>query len=87
MFPVVPVATFVATTATSITVNKVVKEIVKHNVPGAITRLDTIQVKIGTAALSMTVASAAVATVEETARRLTKSIKRLRTKEQITPDK
>ena len=60
---VIPAARLVAGTATSLCVGKVVSEVIKNNV-NVLSTPARVQVAVGTAALSMVIAGAATARVE-----------------------
>jgi hypothetical protein len=62
-FPVATAARIVAGTATSISVGKVISEVIKNNT-SPVTRLDKIQMQVAGTALSLVIAGAATAHVE-----------------------
>lgn len=66
-FPVADTIRLVTGTATSLSVGKVISEVIKHNTSPN-TKLDKIQLQVGGAALSMVIAGAATTRAEEAVR-------------------
>jgi len=65
--PLADITRFAATAATSLSVSKVLSEVIKNNIPATTKTLDTVQVKVGGAVLSFVIGGAAVRRVEELA--------------------
>jgi hypothetical protein len=84
-FPVADTIRIAATAVTSLSVGKVVSEVIKHNTSPN-TRLDKIQLQVGGAALSMVIAGAATTRAEEFVRSVAEKVASRTAEKATTPN-
>lgn len=85
-FPVATAARLVVGTATSISVGKVISDVIKHNTT-PVTRLDKIQMQVAGTALSLVIAGAATTHVEGLVKSIANKVSEIKPeKVEVLPD-